>query len=223
MEKEQYKSRMEEIVYAGLRIVGYSTVPLMAFMAWVVLVPLLLWGGMMTSVDDAKNIQQTVIIFSLPMVLFFAIVPVAVQRLRKIDFKDLGLKIKKYKRTFILLALNLITVVVVFVKVFSGRGAGAEECIAMMIQLTAIGIAEETLSRGIIYFEILNVFKSKAVAIIVSSLIFAFLFHSGDGDINNLLIRVPLGLVLALVRCYTGNLYNSIAMHVWYNSLMLIL
>lgn len=222
MEKEQSKNKLEEIVYAGIRIIGYSTIPLVAFIAWVMLMPLLLWGGMITSVDDAENITQTFVIFSFPMILFFVILPVIVQKLRGIGLKELGIKFVKKKRTLIMLAINLVIVIAVYTKVVYVMQLGVEELISMAIQLVVIGIAEETLSRGIIYYEIKNVFNSNVVAIIISSLIFAFLFHSGDGDLNNLLIRFPLGLVLALIRCHTGNIYNSVAIHVWYNSLMLI-
>lgn len=97
------------------------------------------------------------------------------------------------------------------------------DAVPVVFQLCAIGISEEILCRGILYFEIKQGFHSNWLAIVLSSVIFAFLFHSGDTDLANLMVRLPLGVVLALLRSYTGNVYSSIIAHIWYNSWLFII
>ena len=217
------EKRKEKYSSALLHVVEYSVIPLLAFMLWVIFVPIFLFGGMITSVDNAQNMQQTVIVFSLPMLLFFAILPVVSQLKRGTEKINLGLKLQKNKKNIIINTVNLCIMLLAFSYVFQQINLSLQEFLPMIIQLIAIGISEEVLCRGIIYYEIRNAFDNKIIAIVLSSLIFAFLFHSGDSDMANLIIRFPLGLILATVRCYTGNVYGSIEMHIWYNTIMLIL
>lgn len=217
----ELKSRKEEYLTAGIRISMYCILPMIGFMAWVLCVPILFYGGMITSVDDAQGLGQTVFIFSLPMLIFFGVIPV-ILHLKRTSLMDLGLKFTADKKNLILFILNSSIVLVVFWQIII-NAQSLEKALPVIIQLCIIGASEETLCRGIIYYEIDKGFHNKWISIILSSLIFAFLFHSGDTDLANLIIRMPLGIVLASVRCCTGNIYNSIIIHIWYNSLMFIL
>lgn len=60
----------ERYVSAGIRTIMYTIIPMLAFLAWVIVMPLMLFGGMMTSVNDAQGLFQTLFVFSLPMLLF---------------------------------------------------------------------------------------------------------------------------------------------------------
>lgn len=212
----------ERLMKAGISISMYTILPILAFLAWVIGAPLFMYGGMMTSVNDAQGIFQTLFIFSAPMILFFGIIPICIQVKNKTSISDLGLKIDWNKRNIMLLCSNITILLIIFVKLIQ-EASDLRSVAPVIIQLCAIGISEEILCRGIIYHEIDNAFHSKIVSVLISSVIFAFLFHSGDSDLANLLVRLPLGLTFATMRCYTGNVYNSIVMHVWYNSLMFIL
>ncbi len=215
-------NKLERLVKAGISISMYTILPLLAFLAWVIGVPLFIYGGMMTSVNEAQGIFQTVFIFSAPMILFFGIIPIYIQIKHKTSINDLGLKGCWNRRSIILLCCNITIALVMFIKLIQ-EFSDLKSVIPIIIQLCAIGISEEILCRGVIYHEIDNAFHSKILSIFISSIIFAFLFHSGDSDFVNLVVRLPLGLAFAIMRCYTGNVYNSIVMHVWYNSLMFIL
>ena len=72
-------NKLERLVKAGISISMYTILPLLAFLAWVIGVPLFIYGGMMTSVNEAQGIFQTVFIFSAPMILFFGIIPICIQ------------------------------------------------------------------------------------------------------------------------------------------------
>lgn len=221
MENEKTNS-LEGYMETGIRVIMFTILPLLAFAMWVIIVPMLLYGGVMTNVDDAEGILQTIVIFSAPMLLFMAVLPLWLQRKRGISREELGLKMQWNKKNMVILIVNSLFAVFLISKITLVNG-NLDKTIPMVIQLAVIGVSEEILCRGIIFGEINLAVKNKLLSTIISSLIFAFLFHSGDSDTANLLIRLPLGLVLGGIRCYTGNIYNSVVMHIWYNTLMLIL
>lgn len=175
---------------------------------------------MITSVDDAQGLGQTLLVFSAPMLLFFVAIPVLFQ-LRRVSVRELGIKFSHDKKNIVILGINCFIVIILLGKLVLNFNS-LLDALPIVFQLCTIGISEEILCRGIIYHEIESGFGNKWFAVILSSMIFAFLFHSGDTDLANLAIRFPLGLTLALVRCYTGNVYSSIMMHIWYNSWMFI-
>lgn len=213
---------LERYLKAGISITMYTILPMLGFAAWVIGMPLFLYGGMMTSVSDAQGIFQTLFIFSLPMLLFFVVIPIFMQRKKNTSMDDLGLHFVRDKKSMILLTVNVFIALAIFTRLFQ-TAHSLKEAVPVMIQLCVIGLSEEVLCRGIIYLEINQTFHNKLAAVLISSVIFAFLFHSGDSDSANLFVRLPLGFAFAVVRCYTGSVYNSIVMHVWYNSLMFIL
>lgn len=218
MKKE---NRVEQYLMTGIHIAIYCILPMIGFMTWVLCVPILFYGGMITSVDDAQGLGQTLLVFSAPMLLFFVAIPVLFQ-LRRVSVRELGIKFSHDKKNIVILGINCFIVIILLGKLVLNFNS-LLDALPIVFQLCTIGISEEILCRGIIYHEIESGFGNKWFAVILSSMIFAFLFHSGDTDLANLAIRFPLGLTLALVRCYTGNVYSSIMMHIWYNSWMFIL
>lgn len=95
-------NRMEQYLTASIRISMYCVLPMIGFMVWVLFVPILFYGGMMTSVDAAQGLGQTLFIFSLPMLFFFAVVPVSLH-LKKRSLKELGLKFSFEKKILLFL------------------------------------------------------------------------------------------------------------------------
>lgn len=92
----------------------------------------------------------------------------------------------------------------------------------MILHILAIGISEEIMLRSIVYDEVHSKFNT-VISVIITSLIFAFIYHSGSDWQSNLLIRFPLGVILSILRIKTNNIYSSILFHSWYNMLVLIL
>jgi membrane protease YdiL (CAAX protease family) len=62
----------------------------------------------------------------------------------------------------------------------------------------------------------------KVVSMILSSLIFAFIFHSNEDILTNLIIRVPLGIIFGSIYLYTKNLSSSILLH-WFYDVIVVL
>ncbi len=218
-----HKELQIEKVFEGIiRVAMFSVLPLLGFLAWVVVFPIIAYGGIMTDINSAQGIVQTLLVFSLPMLLFLAAIPVLLECRKKATFKELGLVFEKNKKNMILLCINVIAALCMFGKlIFSEDSFGT--VFPMLVQLSAIGISEEIICRSVLYHETKQVLKKDLWALIITSFIFAFLFHSGDSDMANLAVRVPLGLMLGSVRWYTGNVYNSILIHIWYNTAMLVL
>lgn len=219
---EDNQLRLEHYFNSVLRVAMYTVLPLIGLVVWVIAIPILLYGGVMSNLDDAQNAFQVLFIFSLPMLLFFVMFPLLMEKRKKITLQDLGLKFEVNKKNIVLLIINLGLVVYSFYRMITS-GGDLQRIIPVLIQLCVIGISEEVLCRGVIYYEIQKIVNKDILCIIISSLIFGFIFHSGDSDITNLLVRVPLGLLFGSIRHYTGNVYNSIVMHTWYNALVITL
>lgn len=218
-----HKELQIEKVFEGIiRVAMFSVLPLLGFLAWVVVFPIIAYGGVMTDINGARGIVQTLLVFSLPMLLFLAAIPVLLECRKKATLKELGLAFEKNKKNVILLCINVVVVLCMVGKLIFSEDS-FETVFPMLVQLSAIGISEEIISRGVLYYETKQVLKKDLWALIITSFIFAFLFHSGDSDVANLAVRVPLGLMLGSVRWYTGNVYNSILIHIWYNTAMLVL
>lgn len=214
--------RKEKYFSAAISIIMYSVLPLIAFAAWVIGIPILLYGGLIASVDDAQGLFQTLFVFSFPMFLFFVIIPIFLQKRKHMSMECIGVKWKNDRKNICILLVNICILAVCLGRLIVLYNNWSE-VLPMIIQLCVIGISEEVLCRGIIYGEVHKATEKTWMAIIVSTFIFAFLFHSGDSDAANLFVRFPLGLIFALLRHYTGNVYSGAVMHTWYNTLMLII
>jgi membrane protease YdiL (CAAX protease family) len=72
-----------------------------------------------------------------------------------------------------------------------------------VLHYLVIAIAEEVHFRKF-QFEYLKKQIGIWMAIIISSMIFAFIFHLNDSIIENFVIRLPLGIILGVVKLKFG-------------------
>lgn len=86
--------------------------------------------------------------------------------------------------------------------------------------LTAI--AEELMFRGLVEYRLENSFQPWQV-IIIQAIIFAFLGHQGFDFISNVIIRIPLGIILSLVKRASGSYIPAIVAHFVYDSAIYVL
>lgn len=84
------------------------------------------------------------------------------------------------------------------------------------IHFTVIGFGEELLFRGIMLVELCKIMKP-VLALFISSFVFAVVFHSGESFIDNITIRLFLGVTLGVIFLYTKNLWAVGFLHVAYN------
>ena len=89
----------------------------------------------------------------------------------------------------------------------------------LIIHFLAIGYAEEVLYRMVIQDKLSEVF-SEISTIVLSSLIFAIVGHFAEPISINLMVRVPLGIVLSVVKMRTKFLIIPTTIHSIYNILL---
>ena len=220
MEKLSLKEKVNDFIYFLLKLSAYIILPLIGMIAWILISSSMINGNISTSVDSISGLFETIVIFSVPMLLFLAFIPLLVKI--KIDNKslnDLGLV---FIRNIIILTLNILILVAVIFSFCTSNAFNSSEIPAMILHILAIGISEEIMLRSIVYDEVHSKFNT-VISVIITSLIFAFIYHSGSDWQSNLLIRFPLGVILSILRIKTNNIYSSILFHSWYNMLVLIL
>jgi len=91
-----------------------------------------------------------------------------------------------------------------------------------VIHFLVIAIVEEVLIRGIITDRLKEVFINEWLAILISALIFSFVFHSRNGFVNGLIYHVPFALLMSLIYKKTGALEVPIMIHWIYNVVLTI-
>ncbi|NLE24261.1 MAG: CPBP family intramembrane metalloprotease [Clostridiaceae bacterium] len=62
-----------------------------------------------------------------------------------------------------------------------------------------------------------NIISNKFLLCIINAIIFAFVYHSSEDFLSNLLARVPLGFALSYGRLKSNDIYLPIALHWAYN------
>jgi len=92
----------------------------------------------------------------------------------------------------------------------------------VIIIYIVVGLSEEIIARGIIY-RLLNEKLLEFSSIILSALIFAFIFHSGQSGVTNLFIRFPMGIIFSFLYLYSGDLYSSIMFHTLYDIIVTLI
>lgn len=90
-----------------------------------------------------------------------------------------------------------------------------------LLHLLIAAFCEELLYRWIIYND-LQVVSGTIVAILVNSLLFAFIGHINDDILDNLVFRLPIGFVLSVIRWKSGSILYSTLGHSVYNILLII-
>ncbi|MDR3596028.1 type II CAAX endopeptidase family protein [Clostridium sp.] len=157
---------------------------------------------------------------SIPIFISFALIPIYILKFTdKLTFNDIGLSGFKNRKAII---MNIsILILFVSIVIYAQKFNTLISNYYVFIHFMFIGISEEILSRGII-IHILSRNLSKIVSMIISSLIFAFILHSNEDILTNLIIRVPLGIILGSMYLYTKNLSSSILLH-WFYDVVVVL
>lgn len=83
----------------------------------------------------------------------------------------------------------------------------------LVFQTIMVAVAEEIWARGILTHYLRQLIASKWLILIMTSCIFAFVTHMNEPFLDNLIWRLPGGLLLGFVYMKTGRLYLSIIIH----------
>lgn len=205
-----------------IKLAMYVMIPLIMLVVWIFAVSFGGFGELKMSVDETGSFSETFVVFSMPMLLFMGAIPIAIKHYgERVSLSQMGLKFRANKTNIVLLIINF-GVLVAAAATYAVQISSTAEFVTKLIHIMVIGITEEIMMRGIVFNDLEEKFNT-VIAIVLNSLIFAFIYHSGSDLLSNLLVRFPLGLILSLVRVKTKNVYNSIVMHSWYNMLMLVI
>lgn len=157
---------------------------------------------------------------SIPVLFAYAVIPVIIFLLvEKKPLKDIGLRKNKYRWMdvidFLLIILFMFFLIV--------KGVFRSNVTIWIFHYLCVAVAEEILVRGIILYEAEKIFYSSNISILISSIVFALVFHSVDGvSIANLLYRIPFGIIMAILYKSTGSLCTSVTIHWIYDAILSI-
>lgn len=208
---------MVKVMEGLLRLVCFISLPMLLLFGLTMLFSVLVTGGLNTDVNDAEGFFTVFLTFSLPMVLALAAAPLAVQLgLRKRTAAELGLNLPE-GRLWRWASLLMAAGSAVLAAMLSRSENLLQPAFTVWSHFFFVAVAEEIMLRSVLSHELEGFLKNPWLLCLVNGIIFAFVYHSNDGFAPNLLIRVPLGFVLCLVRVKSGSVYPAIALHWLYN------
>jgi membrane protease YdiL (CAAX protease family) len=158
---------------------------------------------------------------SLPMLLAFVLIPIVIyKKTMKINMAEIGVKFPENK---IAKAIDLFMITGFSIVLVINSNISNEIIGALVFHFIFVAITEEFLFRGIIMHSIKDISGKTWISVIVSSLIFSFVFHSQGDIFINLIIRFPIGVIMGIMRVKTNSLATPIIVHWIYNSTLTII
>lgn len=89
-----------------------------------------------------------------------------------------------------------------------------------LLQNVPIAVCEEFWCKSILFLKLRDLFQSRWMVIFGSAAVFAFVTHAGESILDNLLIRLPFGLLTGWIYSRTDRLFWPVALHLSYNMLI---
>lgn len=196
-----------------IKIIIYTLYPMILLVFLVILFNLFLFGNIITDVNDTSNLYESIIGFSLPLLISFCIIPYLIEKnfFNKSTIQ-LGLLYNKKKISY--LQTSIFTTVSIIISVLGYKRLENE--LIVIISFIIVAICEEFYCRGLMYNVIQESFNEVS-AILFNSIIFSIIYHSGGDIWINLLLRFPLAIILSLLRFKTKSIYDSVLLHYIYN------
>ena len=130
------------------------------------------------------------------------------KRMGAITLKDIGLKKISWHESVIIIVILLALGTVIY-----KRGIIDSALAFIILQQLIVCVSEEFWARGILICKLKQMKLSKLQILIVSSIAFAFLIHSGASLTENVIYRLPISIIFGLTFLSTGKLYLPIALH----------
>lgn len=189
-------------------------VPLLFLVLFVLLFTYIFIGETIGNVNEVDNLFDSMIGFSVPMFLSLALLPTLYEIfIKKRSWDDLGLVWKNSRANNFVVILNSIIALFSIIVIYQ-MNYGQE--ITIILSFVVVAFCEELMVRGILIHTLEERLKWLPAAIL-SSFLFAFLYHSGDSGLINLCWRFPLGFLLAFCAKKSGSIYQSVIVHFWIN------
>lgn len=209
--KLTYREKISELIYSGNVIIGCYI-----FLFLLTLIVTFLFNDNLFNIKY-NNISihpiKSLLTISLPMFLALCLFPIIIEKtIKKSNPKEIGFvhfsKIDPLSKGII--SVCIIVILMVFIL------QGWSLVLPLFIHYLIVGLGEEILFRGIFQRRLQKVFNPYT-AIIITSFIFAFQFHTLGTIKENLFYRLPLGLLLGFVYYKCKNIWPNFMIHTAYN------
>lgn len=195
----------------------YISLPLILLFGMTIGMSWITTGGLNTNVNTAEGFLTVLLSFSLPMTVALAAVPLAIKMgVQKRSAQRLGLSFPKTRGNLISCAVMAVGTLVPAVILSRARDLEVSAW-TVWAHFFFVAVAEEIMLRSVVTDELRAFTKNKWILSLLNGLIFAFVYHSNEDFWSNLLVRVPLGFVLSMVREKSDSVYPAIALHWLYN------
>ncbi len=210
----------EETVKRLIRLICYISLPLIFLFALTIGSSLIATGDINADVNEVTDFATVLVSFSLPMIIALAAVPLLIKiKAQKRKASELGLALPRKPVTWIICGITSVGSIVL-----AGRLSGVDGLEispwTICIHFFFVAVAEEIMLRSIVLDELKGFTANPWLLCLLDAMIFAFVYHSNDAFLPNLLVRVPLGFVLSITAVKSNSIYPAIGVHWLYNMLV---
>lgn len=209
-----------EVLDLVYKICFYSIIPMILLLAVSLTIMFILSFPIFQTLQK-NSFSNMIVTLTIPTFLCLAVFPVRTMKRNKISIKDFFICIPNTKNT-IRRCMFYIFVSFAILIVAGCMDSFKTTFWMFFIHYLSVAVSEEVLARGVILYYLKQLFRLP-VAIIISALIFAFVFHSNSNQLMNLCVRFPLGLIFSLITERTKSILPSICLHWGYDVLVTIL
>lgn len=161
------------------------------------------------------------------VLLGMVITPLVWERaIRKTNFREMGFGIPEHFAGEIIFGAALFSLFVAYSYLLLSKHSDLSSLSPYMIMSLSIcglfaAFGEEVLFRGIVQRR-LSAVCGKHIGLILASIVFAFVGHSRAPLIDNLVLRLPFGLILGYLYLRSGSLLVPTGMHWGFNLIFAI-
>lgn len=214
---QEHKLGTAEILERIIKIVCYISIPLILLFMGTILSSLLFSGSINTDVNATSSFFQVLTSFSLPMLISLAVIPLTIQILvQHNSFEKLGFS--RTPKRWSLIFCAVLSLVVIGTTYILYKNMNMEVSVGTIcFHFLIVAISEEVILRSVIMYEMKMLVSNKFILCVINAVIFAFVYHSNEDFLSNLLVRVPLGFVLSYLRLVSNDIYLPIMFHWAYN------
>ena len=215
------KHSASDILEKVVTIICYTYLPLICLILLMVVFSWSFLGSINLNVNEAKGIIQVIIAFSVPMIISLVILPLLFWVLIQHNtLQSLGL-IYSPKKWSVVMCSGMGMIVLISTCYLTNNDEIKITAFTICFHFLVVAISEEIIMRGIIMHEISRVSSNGVIICVVNAVVFAFVFHSNEDFLSNLVVRLPLGLILSFSKLKSKDIYLPIMIHWAYDMGML--
>lgn len=201
-------------LYLYIEICGLIFIPFILYIGWLMILTIVA-NKPFTEEMNYSSLKDLVFQYSIPFSVFFGILPVFyVLFFKRLKLKEINILPSKNKRY--IFSVLLLIIIFTFVIIYAKQKLSTELFLVLVIHNFFVAFTEELLARGVILSLLLKVMGPLA-SIILNGVIFACVFHSAADFVINLILRLPLGILLAFLSYWTRSIHSSVLFHWLYN------